>query len=226
LYRVDIIGACGPVTIDVNDPVYLGSGGPCKEIYLATYTGTDQCGNVALCTQEIAVETDCSLNLGNRVFNDLNNNGIIDPTDEAMGGMRVNLWSEITGDDLPDQLVKWTTTDANGFYIFYDLEPGDYIVEIPETDLADNCIPATNDVQDPDNDMNDVNDAYNPNITGFRVMTYPVSLDFESEPMNDGDEDLENDINSNYTVDIGLIHSWKILMVMEFKMLESQVLTE
>ena len=199
----DFIGSCGPVSLEVGVPVYLGPGGPCKDIFIATYAGTDECGNTVVCTQEIAVETECALNLGNRVFNDMNNDGLFDSGDAPMADKRVNLWLETTGDNMPDQFVKYTTTNENGEYMFFDIEPGDYIVEIPETDLKENCIPSTNNVVDPDNDMDEMNDAYNPGVTGMRVITYPITLDYETEPMNDGDEDS----NTNLTVDIGLIHT-------------------
>jgi len=132
----DFIGACGPVTLEIGDPVFLGAGGPCKEIFIVTYSGTDECGNTVVCTQEVAVESDCILNMGNRVFNDKNNDGIYGVGDEAMVDKRVNLWLETTGDNMPDELVKYTMTDANGEYMFHDIEPGDYIVEIPETHLC------------------------------------------------------------------------------------------
>ena len=199
----DYVGACGPISLSVGDPIFLGSGGPCKEIFIVTYSGTDECGNTVVCTQEVAVESDCILNMGNRVFNDMNNDGIFDAGDEPMPNKRVNLWLETTGDNLPDEFVKYTTTDENGEYMFIDIEPGDYIVEMPVSDLDDNCIPSTNIVLDPDNDMDEMNDAYNPGVDGLRVMTLPITMDYETEPMNDGDEDS----NTNLTVDIGLIHT-------------------
>jgi len=199
----EIFGSCGEVTITVGDPEFLGSGGPCKDIFLVIYTGTDAFGNSSICSQEVAVEWDCSLNMGNRVFFDAENDGILDSLDKPVINVRVNLWRETTGDDMPDEFVRWTRTDSSGVYMFYDLEPGDYIVEIPESELQANTVPSSLPVADPDNDMDDRNDAYNPGITGMRVITYPVTLNYEEEPMDDGDEDS----NTNLTIDIGLIHT-------------------
>jgi uncharacterized repeat protein (TIGR01451 family) len=64
--------------------------------------------------------------LGNRVWNDDNNNGIQDDGEEGVGNVTVNLYQVI--DNVP-QLVGSTTTDANGLYTFTNLVPWTYFVE-------------------------------------------------------------------------------------------------
>ncbi|MEZ0483685.1 SdrD B-like domain-containing protein, partial [Fibrella aquatica] len=59
------------------------------------------------------------LEVGNYVFRDLNRNGIQDPSDTPIAGVRVSLVEDTNGDGLPNEPVSATTlTDANGQYYF------------------------------------------------------------------------------------------------------------
>jgi hypothetical protein len=60
--------------------------------------------------------------LGNRVWEDQNQNGVQDPGEGGIGGICINLFDE-DGDSL-----QQTTTDSNGYYGF-DVEAGRYFVE-------------------------------------------------------------------------------------------------
>lgn len=66
--------------------------------------------------------------LGDKVWLDVNKNGLQDPTEPGVAGVTVNLWTgNATG-----PLVKTaysTITDANGNYIFTNLVPGIYWLE-------------------------------------------------------------------------------------------------
>jgi protocatechuate 3,4-dioxygenase beta subunit len=69
--------------------------------------------------------------LGDFVWNDLNNNGIQDPGEPAVPGVTMKLYGPgpdgvIGGAD--DVLLATTVTDANGYYIFPNLDPGKYFV--------------------------------------------------------------------------------------------------
>ncbi|MEZ4707401.1 MAG: SdrD B-like domain-containing protein [Caldilineaceae bacterium] len=69
------------------------------------------------------------LSLGNRVWLDANNNGRMDAGEVGMDDVVVNLYRAVNG--APDGAVIDTqTTGAGGYYLFDDLLPGDYIVEI------------------------------------------------------------------------------------------------
>jgi len=61
--------------------------------------------------------------LGDTVWYDTNEDGIQDPGEEGIEGVVVRLYT------CADVFVAQTMTDANGFYIFPDLVPGDYYVE-------------------------------------------------------------------------------------------------
>ncbi|MGF7118589.1 SdrD B-like domain-containing protein [Methanobacterium oryzae] len=62
--------------------------------------------------------------LGDRVWNDLNANGIQDAGEPGIAGIIVNLWT--SANNAPVNIVKTTTTDANGNYIFANVVPGAY----------------------------------------------------------------------------------------------------
>lgn len=57
------------------------------------------------------------IEIGNRVWLDINSNGVQDPGETPLVGVRVELW-------LNGTLVGFTTTDANGTYYFRGLTPG------------------------------------------------------------------------------------------------------
>lgn len=62
------------------------------------------------------------LTLGNQVWNDINNNGILDSGEPGVAGVTVDLHNS-TGN-----VVQTTVTDANGFYQFNNLSAGTYSV--------------------------------------------------------------------------------------------------
>lgn len=68
-----------------------------------------------------------SYSVGNRVWNDLNNNGILDGAEVGLQGVTVRLL-DASGNPVPG--VATQTTDANGYYRFDGLPAGNYIVEI------------------------------------------------------------------------------------------------
>ncbi|XCC72832.1 SdrD B-like domain-containing protein [Staphylococcus delphini] len=69
-------------------------------------------------------------NLGNRVWEDVNNNDIQDKDDKGIANVTVKLIDAKT-----NQVIKSRTTDSQGYYLFDGLKNGDYIVEFvdPET---------------------------------------------------------------------------------------------
>ena len=82
---------------------------------------------------EIPLHGDCQIRtepiaqtqflLGNRVWEDKNQNGLQDPREEGIGGICVNLLD-------PNGIqLQQTTTDSNGYYGF-NVDPGRYIIEI------------------------------------------------------------------------------------------------
>ncbi|MCD1259295.1 carboxypeptidase regulatory-like domain-containing protein [Paenibacillus athensensis] len=63
--------------------------------------------------------------LGDKVFLDVNKNGIQDIGEPGLAGITVKLYSA----SAPAVAIATTTTDAAGLYQFTNLDPGDYVVE-------------------------------------------------------------------------------------------------
>lgn len=60
--------------------------------------------------------------IGNRVWHDVNANGIQDINEGGIGGVCINLY------DVNNNLLSQSTSDSNGYYAF-NVEPGSYIIE-------------------------------------------------------------------------------------------------
>ena len=70
--------------------------------------------------------------IGGTVFHDENNNGVLDPGEERIPGVTIELF------DKEGNLIASTVTDANGDYQFDNLFPGDYTVrQTQPTDFID-----------------------------------------------------------------------------------------
>ncbi len=63
--------------------------------------------------------------VGNRVWDDINRNGIQDPTEPGVSGVIVNLWTGNATAPLVKTIYS-TVTDINGDYMFTNLVPGIY----------------------------------------------------------------------------------------------------
>ncbi len=70
------------------------------------------------------------LELGNRVWEDLNNNGLVDPGEPALANVTVELRNA------NGAVISTTTTNAQGFYTFTRLTPGNYVVALPASNFA------------------------------------------------------------------------------------------
>ena len=82
---------------------------------------------VTLAVDEVNRTIDAGLyrnaSLGDRVWNDLNQDGIQDGNESGVSGITVNLY------DCENNLLTSTTTNGNGNYLFQGLMPGGYTVE-------------------------------------------------------------------------------------------------
>ncbi len=153
------------------------------------------------------------LTLGNLVWYDSNDNGIVDSGESGIPGTRVDLYRDRNANGQPDpaEFVTFTTTDANGNYLFTGLEQGDYIVVIPNSNFASGqplyrhrsstgsngaASGPYEPAPDPDNNIdNDDNGTDDP---ALGVVSGVITLNPSFEPTNDGD-----DANGNLTLDFG-----------------------
>jgi hypothetical protein len=134
-----------------------------------------------------------TLELGNRVWNDVNNNGIND-NENGISTATVNLYKDNNNDNIADGAIIATVfTDANGFYLFTGLVPGNYIVGVI---TPSGFASSTTNGGDPDND-NNLDD--NGQITvGSETRGLAITLTGGTEP--DG---TNTNTNTNITYDFG-----------------------
>ncbi len=152
------------------------------------------------------------VSIGNRVWNDLNQDGINDPDEPGIPGVSLVIWSDSDGDGVPD----WQgfggvrVTDDEGYYKFSGLQPGNYIVFVWSVDNWEPGQPlhgfqSTNGfVADADNDVDLDNNGFGNPFTD--IMSGIVTLTSDEEPLNDGDPFncyFDYDASGNNTIDFG-----------------------
>ncbi|MCA0353764.1 MAG: hypothetical protein LCH85_17360 [Chloroflexi bacterium] len=154
------------------------------------------------------------VSLGDLVWNDINNNGIVDGSEAGIENVAVDIYRDTNANNQPDtgEMVANTLTDANGNYLFTGALPGEYIVVLPSSNFAtgavlENYVSSTGNfgaqptpfepASDPDNDINDDDNG----ITfAGGVKSLVVTVLANSEPTNDGDSSA----NSNLSIDFGV----------------------
>jgi protocatechuate 3,4-dioxygenase beta subunit len=144
--------------------------------------------------------------VGNRVWEDLNEDGIQDPDEDGIEDVVLELIDVATG-----EVVATTMTDENGFYLFGDLLPGTYVVQVAASnmvgqgELAAHKSSDAYDETDPDVDPSD-DDDQGIESNGI-VASAPFTLTPTFEPIGETDCDCPDgaavDMNTNLTVDFG-----------------------
>ena len=74
--------------------------------------------------------------IGDTVWLDANNNGSLDGAEQGLPNITVKLYIDQNNDgaiDGDDTLIRTTTTDAFGIYLFSGLHPDDYLVDVDQT---------------------------------------------------------------------------------------------
>jgi hypothetical protein len=102
---------CGDTTVLFVKPVLQGCA--------PNTTSTTTAAQILI----IEVLFECA-SIGDFVWHDMNQNGIQDLGEPGIPDVTVQLF------DCAGNLVATTTTDANGYYLFSDLVPGDYFVQV------------------------------------------------------------------------------------------------
>ncbi len=173
-------------------------------VNLKTYSGSNASGNICHDTT-ITFIISSGLSLGSRVWNDVNNNGINEATENGLANVTVNLYSDNDNDNYPDTtaagdeiLLASTITDAGGNYIFNNLNPGNYIVGVLS---PSGYIKVANNGGDPDDNINlDNNGIYS--ISGGETFGWAITLAFGTEPNGSS-----SSTNYNDTYDFGFYTS-------------------
>ena len=166
--------------------------------------------------------TDCEeqvmpgiVSIGNRVWNDLDMDGINDPDEPGIPGVSVVLWSDPDGDGIPDWqgFSGVEITDEDGYYRFSGLAPGNYVVFVWQVNNWEEGQPlhgfqSTNIfVADADNDVDLDNNGFGAPFTD--IMSGIVTLSLGDEPLNDGDPFdclFDYDGSGNNTIDFGFFN--------------------
>ena len=143
--------------------------------------------------------------IGNKVWDDVNQNGIFESTEAGIAGATVNLYEDANNDGVPDgAAVSTTMTDGNGLYVFNDLTSGNYIVGVvPMVPAAGN--PYESSVINEANPNADGDDNDNGIVTtAGETFSGTVSLGPGSEPVNElPNNATASDAYANLTVDFG-----------------------
>ncbi len=150
------------------------------------------------------------MSLGDQVWIDLNNDGIFDVGETGIAGVAVTLYEDTDSDDdyLDETPLATTTTDGSGNYLFENLFPGDYIVQIDAANFTGGGVLeglASSTGNDsggsaPDPDTPDADGTDKGTLAAdTSVVSLGVTLVGDAEPINDGDADA----NTNLTLDFG-----------------------
>ncbi len=137
---------------------------------------------------EIVTEVPCPpcpnpLSLGDLVWLDSNNNGIKDQNEIGLPNYTVKLYADANNNNVADgPAISSTTTNASGIYGFNGLAASNYIVCVV---LHQGDDPVLVQGGDPDNDINNDNNGLG--VSGMEYCSNSVSLNFGTEPVNDGD---------------------------------------
>ncbi|MBI1765797.1 MAG: hypothetical protein HYR56_30705, partial [Acidobacteria bacterium] len=199
----------------------------------ATYSG----GNVAIAlttgaygdhnhTYDFGFTNTTTVSLGNRVWNDVNNNGALDAGETGLANVTVNLY-----DAAGTTLLGTTTTDTNGYYSFPGLTSGaDYVIELAASNFSSggalegyrSSLTQPNGTEtaapDPDtggaaaSDTDDNGQTSGTLGSGGVIRALAVTLTAGSEPTGEtnGAGDLNVDNRSNLTVDFGLYLAYTV----------------
>jgi len=152
------------------------------------------------------------VSIGNRVWHDWDRDGINDPHEPGIPGVSLVLWGDSNGDDIPD----WQgfggvqVTDAEGYYRFSGLQPGNYLVFVWSLDNWGRGEPlhgfkSTNAfVANANNDVDLDNNGRG--SSNSDIKSGIVTLTDGGEPLDDGDPFscyFDYDASGNNTVDFG-----------------------
>ncbi|MCB0256169.1 MAG: carboxypeptidase regulatory-like domain-containing protein [Anaerolineae bacterium] len=149
------------------------------------------------------------VNLGNQVWFDYNNDGLLNNGETGINGVRVELYADSNADGRytpgVDSFISFQTTatvgpDA-GIYEFTGLLPGDYVVVIPTSNFGTGqplngmaSSTGNNPAPDPDNNVDNDDNGYQVTPQGD-VASLAITLQSGTEPTGGGD--------TNWTVDFG-----------------------
>jgi SdrD B-like domain len=151
----------------------------------------------------VIIDTTCG-SVGNFVWFDTNNNGLIDSGEVGAANLPVRLINATTG-----LVASSTTTNAQGYYLFSCVPAGSYKIQLTPPTGYTSSTPNGSDVgPNPNTNTADNDDNGQANAGGFiESVTFTVGGTNNpiGEPPTPGLTDTVPDNRSNLTVDFGLI---------------------
>ncbi len=150
--------------------------------------------------------------IGNLVWNDANNNGLNDNSELPFPGLKVWLLDGMTSVPLDS-----TITDSNGKYLFSNLNPENYIieVEIPNLFRSTNDISSTGDTNQLDNDENGIGTRFSGKVSSGLVSIVAGAgmpgdanwTELDHGQIINGSIDNTSNPKAYYTVDFGFFEA-------------------
>jgi uncharacterized repeat protein (TIGR01451 family) len=148
-----------------------------------------------------------TLSIGNFVWNDVNNDGLVDNGETGIAGATVNLR------DPNGNLVATTTTNAQGGYLFTDLTPGQYQVEVITPSGFTSSTGTSGSASGPfepapnNNLDNEDKGTTNGTVVQGGLIDLQLGSQLTGETPTPGITDPALDANSNLTQDFGFFQS-------------------
>lgn len=181
--------------------------------YTVTVSDSENC----TATQTFEVERLERYAIGNLVWHDRNRNGIQEPEEPGIPGVKVYRWKDDDRNGIPEGggVVE---TDENGIWRHENLDPGSYLIFVWEVDNFDPGGPLFNMVNSPGSldtnndfpmdDNGEPGGIGNP-LPGGSVASKYIVLEAGEEPLLDGDPLgglFNQDPSGNMTVDFGFFN--------------------
>ncbi|MEW6004452.1 MAG: SdrD B-like domain-containing protein [Stygiobacter sp.] len=142
-------------------------------------------------------EASVKASIGDKVWNDVNKNGIQDDNESGVQNVTVKLY------DCNNNLISSKTTDVNGNYIFSNLNPGDYYLkfELPNGFVFTQK-DATDDDKDSDADLSTGKTIYTTLTAGENDLTWDAGI-YQQSCKNKIGDFVWHDKNLNGIQDTG-----------------------
>jgi hypothetical protein len=175
-------------------------------------------------TYDFGFTSSAVYSLGNRIWFDTNNNGMINAGEVGISNVSVSIFADTNADGTPDTIgspVNQMTTDANGYYRFDNLTAGNYVIRVNPANFANGGVLGgyqnTSGSSNADTDSTSVagqNGENGINPTGAAnliqtngILSGSIALGAPGEPVSEADVQASGqgavDGAANMTVDFG-----------------------
>ncbi len=161
--------------------------------------GADGTGEV----EDYTVTLAPNLSIGNLIWNDTNENGLVDSGENGINNVLVELWTPgadgAIGGSAADTKVASTYTAGGGLYSFTGLAAGSYFVKVPTPPLSRVSLV----VDGVDNGEDNDNNGAQPGGSSTAAYSPVIQLATGTEPGASGGTNLENTIDFGFAANVG-----------------------